>query len=275
MSKSPTKKQPPFAWYGGKRRMAAKLIPLFPEHQIYVEVFGGSGAVLFAKPPSNLEIFNDLHSGVVHFYRALQDPKRATKIREMLALMPHSREEFYACRDDWEAEEDEIKKAYKWLYSIVHSFSSIGDTFAVSRDKNHLSNSTNPGTSIHTACYRMKKVVIENLDFRRLIPLYDTPNTFFYCDPPYVLTARTTGKDYKHEMTQQDHEELITLLLSVKGKVMLSGYASSVYDPLISVGWQKREFKVTLGASRKSLMAWKDIDRTEVIWMNYSPPEGI
>ncbi|GHO88071.1 DNA adenine methylase [Dictyobacter formicarum] len=50
----------PFAWYGGKAALTPLLVSLLPGHQVYCEVFGGSGALLFGKPLSRIEIFNDI-----------------------------------------------------------------------------------------------------------------------------------------------------------------------------------------------------------------------
>jgi len=84
----PTQHLKPFAWYGGKEQLAALLCSLLPVHEVYCEVFGGSGARLFAKPKSRLEIFNDLDSGVVTFFRVLRTNKRgiATYARPLRRL---------------------------------------------------------------------------------------------------------------------------------------------------------------------------------------------
>ena len=73
------KVKPPVKWYGGKRFMLKHIIPLIPKHKTYVEVFGGSGALLFAKQPSEIEVYNDIHSGVVNLYRVLRDKDKIEK----------------------------------------------------------------------------------------------------------------------------------------------------------------------------------------------------
>src|SRR5690242_14460533 len=91
----------PFPWYGGKGALAPLLVSLLPVHEVYCEVFGGSGALLFAKPPSRLEVFNDLDSGVVQFFRVLRNPQQAEALQRALTLTPYAREEYYDCLGHW------------------------------------------------------------------------------------------------------------------------------------------------------------------------------
>jgi DNA adenine methylase len=119
----------PLKWYGGKTRLTGKLIPLIPEHETYVEVFGGSAALLFAKDRSKLEVINDVHSGLVNFYRVLRDPERSIRLKELLDLTPFSREEFLSCRDTWRDCDDEVEKAYRWFVMMRQSYGGIGKTF--------------------------------------------------------------------------------------------------------------------------------------------------
>nr|MBA3826420.1 DNA adenine methylase [Ktedonobacterales bacterium] len=116
----------PFPWFGGKRRLAPWIIPHFPAHTTYVEVFGGSAAVLFAKPPSALEIYNDLDGELVHFFRVLRDPVLAMDLSERLAWTPYSREEWRTCLTQLRAGEevDDVERARRWFVAVAQSFSS-------------------------------------------------------------------------------------------------------------------------------------------------------
>ena len=110
---------------------------------------------------------------------------------------------------------------------------------------------------------RFKKVIIENLDFRELIPRYDRAGTLFYCDPPYVPETRVGG-GYTYEMTRADHEDLVEILQAVKGKVMLSGYQNDLYDGL---GWRVVKWKTNTSGGR--LRDGIVNTRTECLYMNY------
>src|ERR1700719_2885645 len=62
----------PLPYIGGKNRLAKKIISLLPEHTTYVEPFAGGAQVLFHKPPSNVEVLNDLDFDIVNFFRVCQ-----------------------------------------------------------------------------------------------------------------------------------------------------------------------------------------------------------
>jgi DNA adenine methylase len=125
---------------------------------------------------------------------------------------------------------------------------------------------------------RLMRVQIENLDFRRIVNEYDGPGTFFYLDPPYVLSTRKL-KAYKHELIDADHEALVKLLLEIKGKAMLSGYENPLYQPLESAGWIKHQFKVICRVNNNLRKNPEDgfdqRERTESIWLNFDVNGGI
>jgi Site-specific DNA methylase len=104
---------------------------------------------------------------------------------------------------------------------------------------------------------RLQGVVIENRPALEIIPLHDTSDTVFYADPPYLPEVRDKGKDYRYEMTEQDHIELAESLKKVKGSVLVSGYRSDLYNELYK-GWRVVE---------KATFADGAQPRTEVLWI--------
>ena len=92
------------------------------------------------------------------------------------------------------------------------------------------------------------RVQIEHDDFRKIIERYDTPETFFYLDPPYVHSTRKQG-EYRYEMTDEDHCQLVDMLLSIKGKAMLSGYQNEIYKKLEKYGWKRLDFETVCHAA--------------------------
>jgi DNA adenine methylase len=111
----------------------------------------------------------------------------------------------------------------------------------------------------------VRGVVIENKPALDLIREHDGPHTLFYCDPPYLPRTRTARKAYgPYEMTEQEHRDLLRLLRRCKGKVMLSGYPSELYDRMLS-GWTRHTFDVPNQASG----AKKKDRETEVLWCNW------
>jgi len=92
----------PVLWYGGKGVLKNKIIPLLPAHKIFVEVFGGGASILFGKSPSKIEVYNDLNSGLFHFFMVLSDPEKFKLFYEQIKFLLHSRELYYYCLENWE-----------------------------------------------------------------------------------------------------------------------------------------------------------------------------
>ena len=220
----------PISWLGGKSRMVNKLLPLLPPHHVYVEPFGGGGSLLLAKEPSAVEVYNDLDSGLVNFFRVLRDPDQVGGLIYRCSATPYSREEYSFCLATWEECEDPLERAYRWFVASRMSFggmfgSSWGSVIkSSSRGMAETSASwTSAVVRLEMVHSRLMTVQVDNQDFRKVLPRYDTPETLFYVDPPYVPATRKSGS-YRHEMSLADHKELVALLLELKGLALLSGY---------------------------------------------------
>ncbi len=258
--------------------MVPKLLPLVPKHQTYVEVFGGSAALFFAKSVSPLEVINDLNSGLVNFYRVLRDPAKFQKFEYLANLTPFSREEFNFCRATWQTCQDDVEKAHRWFVLIRHSYGAMGHSFgnSIADGKNGMATSVRSYLSavarLSEVHQRLSGAQIENLDFRELIKKYDRLGTFFYLDPPYVHSTRSGNRYYAHEMTDRDHEETVSLLLAAQGRSMVSGYANPIYRPLEQAGWKRLDFRTVCPAAarkKKSSGDEKNGARIESVWVRY------
>ena len=123
---------PPFTYYGGKVRAAKWIISHFPAHDLYVEPFGGAAAVLLAKPPSKNEIYNDLRSDIVGFYRVLRNDEQRARLKQLISYTPYSREEFYAVRKIYYSpEKDPVVRA--WRFWVLASMCFGGGVSQISR----------------------------------------------------------------------------------------------------------------------------------------------
>jgi DNA adenine methylase len=112
----------------------------------------------------------------------------------------------------------------------------------------------------------LQNVVIENRGYETLIPQYDTAETLFYLDPPYVMATRGKKDAYQYEMPDGMHHRLLSLIRNVKGKVILSGYKNQLYDDALE-GWFSTE---KAGMSTTRIHA-PSKSATEVLWMNFNP----
>ena len=281
MAKKPLRS--PIWWFGGKGNMIGKLLKLIPPHKIYVEVFGGGGSLLFAKKPSPVEVYNDIDSGLVNFFRVLRDPEKFERFHKLVSLTPYSREEYYFCRDTWKDCEDEIERAYKWFVVARMSFSGDfgegGWSYTISATSKNMASACSRWLSVIEDLpqihQRIMRVQIDHKDFKGVFPTYDTPETLFYCDPPYVLNTRK-GVRYQYEMSLKDHEDLVKILLGLKGMVLLSGYKHPVYDPLERAGWKRIDYETACHAAGRTRLtgilgegsAREKQPRTESVWIS-------
>jgi DNA adenine methylase len=112
---------------------------------------------------------------------------------------------------------------------------------------------------------RLLRVQIENAPALEVIQRYDSEETLFYCDPPYIHESRGDSKAYKYEMVDTEHEALAETLRQVRGKVALSGYDSRLMQELYQ-DWYRTEAPVKNAHSIKQ-------PRQEMLWTNYDPQE--
>jgi DNA adenine methylase len=161
-------------------------------------------------------------------------------------------------RESWENVDDEVIQAYRWFVVARMSFSGqFGASwgYSITKANRGMAGSCSRWLgvleilpAIHE---RLMRVQIDHTDCRDVIKRFDTEQTLFYIDPPYVLETRKSG-GYRHEMTLEDHQELVALLLDLKGKVILSGYNHPVYGPLEAAGWERKDYKTVCFAAGRT-----------------------
>ena len=254
--------RPVLRWHGGKWRLAPWIISHFPAHRVYVEPFGGAASVLIRKPRSYAEIYNDLDDEVVNLFRVLRSDD-ATKLIDHLRLTPFAAEEFFASYEDTACRVERARR------TVVKAFQGFGSN-AVLRRSGFRSNSNRSGTTpardwvnypdaLAAVVERLRGVVIMNRDAKEVMAAHDAPETLHYVDPPYLAATRDAGSDYRHEMTDDCHVDLLSFLRTLRGHVVISGYPDDRYDAALS-GWRRVEREALADGARK---------RTEVLWMNF------
>lgn len=243
---------------GSKWSMADWIISHFPEHQTYLEPFFGSGAVLFSKQRSQLETVNDLDGEVVNLFRVIRE--RPEELAQAIKFTPHSREEYYL---SYEESDNELERARRLIVRLWQGRGGKTSHRTGWRSMIEM-NGPLPGKEwlrfpdkIAAVAERLIGVQIENQPAVELIKRYSRQNVLIYADPPYVLSTRTTSS-YKHEMTEDDHEDLLEVLDAHPGPVILSGYSHSMYDDKLN-HWRRetKRAKAEAGAIRE-----------EVLWIN-------
>lgn len=276
-------------YHGGKFAIRKWIIAHHPPCRIYVEPFGGAASVLLSRPRVYSEVYNDLDGEIVNVFRVLRDPAQAKDLMNLLYLTPYSREEF---RQAYIASNDTVEQARRY---IVRSFMGFGsasatqdcaeargfrapavDYIATPTGCRAASNRSGTVAAHDWAHYpdalrgiveRLRGVTIENRDAVEVIRQQDHIDTLFYCDPPYPGSTRTSrNKQYRHEMSDDDHRALAEVLRSVVGKVVLSGYPCELYDRELYPDWKRFERRAMADGARA---------RTEVLWLNPAAEAGM
>ena len=245
---------------------------MMPPHTHYVEPYAGGLAVLFAKPCEGVsEVVNDLDGELINFWRVLQRPESFELLKRRLEATPFSREEFYEARDGEQL--DPIDRAASLFIRARQSFSGNRKDFSPPprRVRGGMNGSVNGWLNavdgLPEVYERIRRIAVENTDAIKLIKHHDSLQTMFYCDPPYLHETRVVTDAYNAEMTKEQHVELLNTLFDIKGKFVLSGYPSPLYNDFAALaGWNRREIDVAnyaAGGETKRRM-------TEVLWYNYN-----
>lgn len=254
---------------GSKWNLASKIVASMPSHDTYVEVFGGTGAVLITKSKSKNEIYNDIDDNLVALFTVVRDPEKRQQLTELLTLTPYSRSQFYECHKKLMTKDFENDVEQAWLTFVVsnQSLSGLGlartASWSMGPRLTIRSKWSKKIQNILSLAHRLEHVQIECRSWEDILRIYDTKNTLFYLDPPYVTDTREPTL-YNVEMFPHEHITLIKQLLELKGMAIVSGYDFSYYDKLTEAGWERTAIDV------HAIMGGKQHDaREEVLW--YSP----
>jgi len=253
----------PFAYVGGKSKVAAKIIAMFPEHRTFLEVFGGAGHVLFAKEPSSVEVLNDLDSDVVTFFRTCQ--RHHEELIRYLRFVVKSREWFDLLNAQDPKALTDIERSGRFFFLQRNAYAGAvrNRGFGYSVTEGSRFNPEHIPTLIENTHKRLARVQIEHLPWQELLKKYDRESTLAFLDPPYF------GKQlYNHNFSRSDFIELEKRLRELKGKFVLTlNDLAEVRE--IFRRFHFREFDLAYTAQR---VAGKRF--CELLITNYKPIEG-
>jgi DNA adenine methylase len=267
------KAKQPIKYHGGKYYLAPKIIAAMPEHTHYLEAFAGGLSVLLNKPCEGVsETVNDINGDLINFWRVLADPDLFEQFHRRVGLLPLSEELFHGAKNS--KANSPAERAADYFVRMRQSRQGLGTSYCTPTKRTRGGMNENvsawlgaveglPG--IHE---RLKRVEVLNRDATDLIKRLDHENLLVYCDPPYMRQVRSSPDLYgEFEMTYSDHEELLSVLSQMKGKFMLSGYDSKLYQEYAeSYAWDRMEFDLPNNSSGHKVKQRK----TEVVWTNYA-----
>jgi DNA adenine methylase len=231
------------------------------------------------------EVVNDIHGELINFWRTLQHREDFDAFRLRIELTPFSETEFDDALQCTKAlqpstpvvdtPESRIDRAVRFFIlarqsrqGLMRDFATLSRNRTRSRINEQVSAWLNVIEGLPDVHQRLQKVVILNQDACDVIRKQDGEHTLFYCDPPYVHETRSTTADYAFEMTEAQHRELLDVLANVRGKFMLSGYPSKLYEEWeLRYGWKRHEYLIDNKASSGKVKETK----TECLWCNFTP----
>lgn len=222
-------------YVGGKARYADWLISLMPPHRCYIEPFGGSGTVLYNKPRSNVEVYNDINDDLVQFFDALRESP--DELKEWLERVPFSRSlherwatEFY---EDGYRPDDEIERAGRFYALRYMQWGGAVDTasgFRARNEKSPAKTFSNARNQLSEVAERFREVIIECKPWADVVDDYDGEGVLFYLDPPYL------GREH-YDTGEMDHQRLLRVLSNIEGEWIVS--YDELPDGLDDIGYVK------------------------------------
>lgn len=239
----------PFGWVGGKRQLAKRIVSLIPPHKTYVEPFCGAASVFWAKEPSGVEVLNDLDPDLMRFYRDIGKIDRCDVV---------------AIAKDWDrlkAKEGKLEVC-ELLAEVNCSFGSVRGSKALPKAGQQRKQCYQNAPQFHRYLpqyqARLKDTKLHNEDWQKVVGRYDSPETFFYFDPPYHGTSR--GYRYSEDQLAK----LAETLPDLKGKWLLS------YDDHTDVRRAFRGSHMLEVDSRYTIKAGSNTDRgRQLLIANY------
>lgn len=263
--------RPAFKCHGGKYYLSKWIIDNFPDNYkeyTYLEPFCGGANVFINKEKSKNEIINDIDASVINIFKALRDePKEFIR---KLRYKKYCENTFnLALLNSKQPFDDYLEFAVNELILRRMSRGGLKKAFAWSdRTRGGKPGDVNAWKTclalLPELAERLEGVFIFNKPAIEIIQKFNKKDTLVYCDPPYVHETRTSKNVYGYEMTNEDHTQLANVLNNFDGKVIVSGYPSTLYNKLFKE-WNCVKQKV---ANHSSQSKTKKI-MTEYLWKNF------
>lgn len=209
--------KPIIPWIGGKRKLAKRIIPLFPEHTCYVEPFCGAAALYFMKEPSKVEVLNDINRDLINLYRVIKH--HLEEFTRQFKWSLTSRQIFDWLKITPPETLTDIQRAARFYYLQKLSFGGKveNQTFGTATTSPLRLNLLRLEEDLSQAHLRLARATIEQQHWEECIKRYDRPHTLFYCDPPYWDT-----EGYGVEFGLEQYDRMADIARRIHGKMIIS-----------------------------------------------------
>jgi len=231
-----------------------------------VDVFGGSGALIARQAPRALEIYNDLDSDVWNVFVMVKDAVACEQVLQWLKATSSDRQQYDVCRNILaDTNKPSVRRAWAFVTCGTIGFSAHpAMTNGWTRSEKQRRDLLTLPDKLKWWHRRLQKVQLENRPWQQIVDLYDSPDTFFFCDPPYLsgVLRNSANQYYQHRMDANAHVELLERLRTIQGYALVCGYNHPLYTRLL-FHWRRITF------SARETMGGTAGKRQEVIWLNY------
>ena len=252
----------PFSWIGGKNRQRNNIYKLIKDvpREGFVEVFGGSGAIMLGKPPEPDEVYNDINRLLVAFFSVLKSKKKAEQLKRLCDVTPSARvfyNELRALARAFVANDaaavaaekanagvdeypDDVAAAFAVFYCQNFSFGGkFLDAFCVSLGRNLPATYRAKCDQIDDFVQRFAAVTVEHMDWRECLKRYDRPGALIYCDPPYECA---TVDAYESGWSTAETRAFVDAVAECRGKIVVSCYDTEDFQRLRNAGFRVKHF---------------------------------
>ena len=251
---------PPFRpiskYFGGKAKLAPKIICHFPPHRLYIEPFSGMANVLLQKDPADHELLVDLNPEIVNLLLVIRDHTEE--------FVGHLNRINY-CKDTL----DRVLTASKQPVDMTKPMREAIITYCKLK-MSYSGTTTNTGYSyagqkswhhdhLFPIAQRLQKVNICCDNSLNVIQKYKhRSDVLIYLDPPYLQSTINSRGKYDCNFAKVDHINLLTVIQDAKCKIVLSGYESELYNQYLPT-WQKIQFPARTNGA----------DKIETLYINF------
>lgn len=239
---------PIIPWIGGKRRLAKRILPMFPAHDCYVEPFAGGAALFFLKDQADVEVLNDINGELVNLYRVVKHHLEEFIRQFKWALI--SRQIFGWLKQTPEETLTDIQRAARFYYLQKMAFGGkvANQTFGTATTSAPRLNLLRIEEELSAAHLRLSRAYIEHLNWEECIRRYDRPHTLFYLDPPYWGT-----EGYGVVFGLEQYARMAELAKSIKGKMAISvNDIPEMRQAFAGLSVERVEISYTVGGAGRS-----------------------
>ena len=265
--------RPPVKTHGGKWYLASWIVENFPDNYedlTYVEPMCAGASVFLTKKPSREEVLNDLDHGLICVFKSLRDEPK--EFIDRLKRIRYTDRTFkMALNKSGQNLEDYVEAGINEYMLRRMSRGGMKKSFAWSeRIRGGKPGDVNAWKTmlkeLPSIADRIKETTILNRSVFDVFKVWDEEDTLWYIDPPYLPNTREENSTniYEHEMSVDDHIQLLNIIKNARGKVIISGYSSPLYNRNLK-GWKIKKKNVANNSGQGKTKE----KRTEVIWMNY------